>query len=650
MMTKAESKLMTKLRLYKKFIRVAAATPKIKVADCNYNAKALLSLIEKAHDEDVRLLCFPELCITGYTCGDLFLQDVLLNSAWDALNWLVKESAELNVLAVVGLPFRFDSKLYNVAAVFCYGELLGLVPKSHIPNYGEYCESRYFSSGEGLYSPKVSMHPLKGDIHESNCKVPFGTNLLFSTPDLPEFMLGIEISQDILAPIPPSTHHAMAGATIIANLSASGEIVGKAAQRRTITAGQSARLICGYIYSSAGCGESTTDLVFSGHNIICENGVILDESKPFGDGWAVSEIDLHSIIHDRRRMNVFNFCNVADKYNEYIAKFDPACPNLSRFIDPSPFVPKNDDERHTRCEDILNIQAAGLASRLEHLGNGKVVLGISGGQDSTLALIVATRVTSDIIAVTMPCFGTTERTRKNAHALCKALNVPLREIDIQESVRQHLDDIDHHVTDDITFENVQARMRTMVLMDLANKHNGIVIGTGSMSELALGWATYNGDHMSMYGINSGIPKTLTRHMIKYIAETCSSETFLKAVLEDILDTPVSPELLAESSQNTEDIIGPYELHDFFLYHMIRKGRTPSSVYQLACIAFDKPHKDILQWMEVFYRRFFSQQFKRSCLPDGPKVGSANLSPRGSWKMPSDASSDIWLANITHKGE
>ncbi|MCL2399605.1 MAG: NAD(+) synthase [Defluviitaleaceae bacterium] len=664
--------------MFEGYIRVAAATPTIKVADCDYNAKQILALIKKADQEQVRLLCLPELCITGYTCGDLFLQDSLINAAKKALQWLVDESKDYNVLAIVGLPLPHNGKLYNVAAVLCKGTLLGFVPKSHIPNYSEFYELRHFAPAPNHF-----------DCRE-NTAIPFAKNILFCCKEFPDFKLAVEICEDLWTPAPPSIDHAIAGATVIVNLSASSERMGKADYRRSLIAGQSARLVCGYIYANAGYGESTTDIVFSGHNIICENGDTLQEAPPFGDGWAVTEIDISALIHNRRKVNTYFAKNNDESYTKVFFSLDTSCPELSRFIDHFPFIPfdkkgiplnKMDDEydnkMYVRFEEILNIQAAGLAKRLEHTNCQSIVLGVSGGLDSTLALLAAVRAckmiekpTSDILAVTMPCFGTTERTRNNAHRLCEAFEIPCKEIDITQSVIQHLHDIGHPEDKrDIVFENAQARIRTLVLMNLANQTNGLVLGTGNLSELALGWATYNGDHMSMYGINAGIPKTLVRNLVGYVwFKHTDDNKALSDVLLDITDTPISPELLppqnGKITQHTEDIIGPYELHDFFIYHVMCRGRSPKTIFHLACIAFKEKHyggrKDtegnyhkgeiytpdvILKWLNVFYQRFFSQQFKRSCLPDGPKIVSISLSPRGDWRMPSDAVCSAWLDEL-----
>jgi NAD+ synthase (glutamine-hydrolysing) len=489
--------------------------------------------------------------------------------------------------------------------------------------------------------------------------VPFGTRLIFQCGEEKAFQIAVELCEDLWVPSPPSSSHAMAGATVIANLSASDEVIGKASYRRMLASSQSGRLACAYAYANAGRGESSTDMVFSGHNLICENGTVLSESRPFGDGWAVSEVDLHALEHDRRRMNTYGACFAGRSEAPYTVvpfslETDPGV--LRRHVDPYPFVPHEKKERNERCEAILDMQAAGLEKRIVHTSAKTAVIGVSGGLDSCLSLLVTARVMaklgrpmSDITAVTMPCFGTTERTKANALALCEALKVECREIDITDAVRVHLRDIGvSEECRDVTYENAQARVRTLVLMDLANKSGGLVVGTGDLSELALGWSTYNGDHMSMYGVNAGVPKTLVRHIVKYAADV---SPVLTKVLEDILATPVSPELLPPSGgdieQRTEKIIGPYELHDFFLYHVVRWGRSPSKVFALAAIAFRGIYEGpvILDWLKVFYRRFFANQFKRSCLPDGPKIGSVSLSPRGDWRMPSDAASGLWTREL-----
>ncbi|MCL1863688.1 MAG: NAD(+) synthase [Defluviitaleaceae bacterium] len=601
------------------FVRVAAVTPKIRVADCVYNANAIIDAINKANEQNIRLICMPELCITGYTCGDLFLQSSLLEGAETALYKIVEETKHCHVVAIVGLPMDFG-KLYNCAAVFSRGKILGIVPKSTIPDYGEFCESRYFSAWDGTITYRNG--------------IPFGANMLFG------FAFAVEIGEDLWATNPPSVRHATAGATIIANPSASCASVGKAEKRRALVSGQSGRLLSGYVHADAGMGESTTDLVFSAHNLICENGNVIAESAPFGDGFVMSEIDLAALAYERRRMTTFKKDDSDYVHVPFVLDTDTDV--LTRKFSPTPFIPeKNIAER---CEEILNIQSQGLKKRLEHIG-AKSIIGISGGLDSTLALLVAARASNKngITAITMPCFGTTTRTKTNAHKLCEALSISCREIDITEQTRQHLHDISHpREQHDTTYENAQARIRTLVLMNIANQENGIVIGTGSLSELALGWATYNGDHMSMYAVNAGVPKTMVRNIVKHILQTTENAA-LQDVLADILDTPVSPELLPpkqdEITQKTEEVVGPYELHDFFIYHTLRWGRTSEQVLGLAKIVFKGiyTHDEIKKWQAVFYRRFLSQQFKRNCLPDSPKVGSISLSPRGNWRMPSDAS-------------
>ncbi|GHS99880.1 NAD(+) synthase [Synergistales bacterium] len=638
------------------YARVSAATPSIKVADCFHNAQNILALMKKAADDGVHVLCLPELCITGYTCGDLFLQKALLDSAEEALAFLVSESVNLPLVTVVGLPLSVNANLYNTAAVYSLGKLLGIVPKSHIPNYGEFYELRHFKP-----APKDNF--FIQNITGIDDTVPFGTKLIFAPVDKNApfgLRFAVEICEDLWVPIPPSSYHAVAGANVILNPSASNELVGKAQYRKSMAEGQSARLLCAYVYADAGGGESSTDMVFAAHNLICENGVTLAESKPFGtENFVISDIDIDSLESDRRRMNTFS--DSAAKWADYKTiyfdlplGFTPQKP--LRFIDPHPFVPSDDAEKNARCEAILDMQASGLQKRLLHTG-ARAVVGISGGLDSSLALLVTARALKkierpllDVTAVTMPCFGTTSRTKSNAHKLCEALGVECKEIDISESVRSHLRDIGQSEEDkSVVYENAQARVRTLVLMDMANQIGGIVIGTGDLSELALGWATYNGDHMSMYAPNAGVPKTLVRHIVSRVADT--SEPALRTVLEDILATPVSPELLPPSgndiSQQTEDIVGPYELHDFFLYQALRRARRPSAIYALALCAFDGKYGQdiILRWLKVFYRRFFSQQFKRSCMPDGPKIGSVSLSPRGDWRMPSDALASLWLDEL-----
>lgn len=637
------------------FIKVAAVTPDIEVGNTAYNTEQIIQCIGLAGKEDVRLLVFPELCISGYTCNDLFLQNILLEGCLEGLEQIRSASRTHDMLIVVGLPFLFNARLYNIAAVIYQGEVLGLVPKQHIPNYSEFYEARHFApapaENEAVDIPVLGAH---------GRQIPFGAKLLFAADNLPDFVLGIDICEDLWMPIPPSCHHALASATVIANLSASDETTGKEIYRRELVSNQSARLICGYIYADAGEGESSTDLVFAGHNLIAENGSILSQSERFHNEMTMSELDLGRLVSERRRMGTFEIIPPAQAGYK-VCHFSFRNLNktkLTRFYSRTPFVPSAKADRDRRCNEIFNIQAMGLKKRLAHTHCKSAVLGISGGLDSTLALLVTARAfdllgldRTGIKAITMPCFGTTDRTMKNACTLTEKLGASLQEIPIHEAVNLHFRDIGHDPeVHDVTYENSQARQRTLILMNIANQANGMVIGTGDMSELALGWATYNGDHMSMYGVNCSIPKMLVRYLVLYYAETTDDEE-LRAVLLDILDTPVSPELLppkdGEISQKTEDLVGPYELHDFYLYYMMRFGYTPSKIYRLACYTFRGAYdKDtIYKWLRTFYWRFFSQQFKRSCLPDGPKVGSVALSPRGDWRMPSDASVAMWMRDL-----
>ena len=629
------------------FVKAAAVTPKIKVADTKYNAELILDMMKESTRQGAKIVVFPELCLTGYTCQDLFLQERLLQGAKDALMKLVKESASLDAIFFVGLPFEILGKLYNVAAVFSHGEVLGLVPKSYLPNYNEFYEARHFVSGAELATEVV--------LPDGSC-VPADRDLLFVCEQMPKLRIGVELCEDLWTPNPPSISHALAGASVLVNLSASNELTGKDSYRRELVSGQSARLLAAYIYASAGEGESTQDLVFSGHNIIAENGQILAESKRFGHGILYSEIDVERLCAQRRRMTTF--VTEDQTHTEILFSLKIEETKLTRFIDPAPFVPTDRQNREKRCDEILMIQAMGLKKRLEHTGANAVV-GISGGLDSTLALLVTVRAFDlcgrdhkGITAVTMPGFGTTDRTYDNAVKLIQSLGAEFVEVDICQSVNVHFSDIGQDPSvHDVTYENSQARERTQILMDIANKKNALVIGTGDLSELALGWATYNGDHMSMYGVNAGIPKTLVKHLVQWVAENGMDETS-KATLLDIVDTPISPELIpadenGEIKQKTEDLVGPYELHDFFLYYFLRFGFRPSKIYFLAQTAFSGVYDDetIKKWLQTFFRRFFNQQFKRSCLPDGPKVGSISISPRGDWRMPSDASSAAWLKEI-----
>lgn len=640
------------------FIKVAAATPKIRVADCEYNADAIIALMNEAREKGVDILVFPELCVTGYTCHDLFYQKTLLDGAKEALVHIVKSSEGSDMLVTVGCPLVHINKLYNCAVVFQNGRILGAVPKTFLPNYNEFYEMRQFTPAPG--DDVIRTMNFTDDLSDLHCA--FGTNIFFVCVNIPELKFGVEICEDLWSPEPPSIKLAKAGATIIANLSASNETIGKDDYRRDLVKGQSARLMCGYIYASAGDGESTQDLVFGGHRMIAENGSMLGESELFTSGLTISEIDIQKLDLERRRNTSFHIKDYGE--SEEAAAFGiyfemkPRETTLTRKFEAMPFVPSVEGEKAKRCRDILTMQAHGLAKRIEHTNCKTLVIGISGGLDSSLALLVCVeamrllnRPLSDIITITMPCFGTTKRTKSNAEKLCNILGTDLRVIDISDSVRQHFKDIGQDESDhSVTYENGQARERTQVLMDIANKDNGMVIGTGDLSELALGWATYNGDHMSMYGVNSSVPKTLVRHIVYYYADTCGNDA-LREVLLDIFNTPVSPELIppenGEISQITEDLVGPYELHDFFLYNGIRWAFPPKKVFRLAKLAFCGSFDDdtILKWLKTFYRRFFSQQFKRSCLPDGVKVGSVTLSPRGDWRMPSDAQARLWLGEL-----
>ncbi|MCQ4769107.1 NAD(+) synthase [Intestinimonas massiliensis] len=632
------------------FVKVAAGTPKIRVADCRYNAEQIFTLMREAAAQGVRVLCLPELCLTGYTCGDLFLQDTLLSGAEEGLSTILEATKNLDMVTALGMPVRFNNKLYNCAAVIHKGEVQCLLPKTHLPNYGEFYEKRWFSAWEPGRFAGVRV----GEVY-----VPITDRQIFAFDGIPDLVLGVELCEDLWAPEPPSAALARSGATLILNLSASDETVGKAGYRRSLVTGQSARLVCGYVYADAGEGESTTDLVFTGHNLIAENGTLLAERR-FATGLTISEIDVARLAYERRRMTTFQPPAEQERCPSISLELEPSTTTLTRYVSPTPFVPEDAAGRAERCDEILKIAALGLKKRLEHTRAAAAVVGLSGGLDSTLAVLITAvamrlldRPASDIIAVTMPCFGTTDRTRDNAVELAGRLGATLKRIDISEAVKRHFKDIGQSMEDhDVTFENGQARERTQVLMDIANQVGGMVVGTGDLSELALGWATYNGDHMSMYGVNASIPKTLVRHLVSYVCgDKAESEPELSHVLADILDTPVSPELLpavnGQISQKTEDLVGPYELHDFFLYYAIRWGFPPKKVLRLAEHAFGRTYDraTILRWEKTFYRRFFAQQFKRSCLPDGPKVGSVTLSPRGDWRMPSDAVASLWLDEL-----
>ena len=628
------------------YIKTAAATPYITVADCNANGNEIIRLIHEMEKEHVKVMVFPELCITGYTCQDLFLQRRLLDSAWETLLKITKETADVDALVFVGVPFRNHGKLYNVAAVLNRGEIIGLVPKTYLPNYGEFYEQRHFASGLGC----LEYVDIEGK------RVPFGTDILFICEEEPE-LVAAEICEDLWVTLPPSVLHAQAGANLIVNLSASNEMVGKDSYRRDLVSGQSARLVCGYVYANAGEGESTQDLVFGGQNMIAENGVILAEGKRFHNGIVYSEIDVQRLNDERRRLTTYQPADDSD-HIKVCFHLNVEETKLTRKYSQYPFVPSRKEERDMRCDEILNIQAMGLKKRMDHIHCHKATVGLSGGLDSTLALLVIARAfdlsgadRKDIHCITMPCFGTTDRTYQNACKLSQCLGATLSEINIKEAVNVHFRDIAHDPSvHDVTYENSQARERTQILMDSANQDGSILVGTGDLSELALGWATYNGDHMSMYGVNASVPKTLVRHLVRYYADTCKDEK-LTEVLLDILDTPVSPELLppkdGKIAQKTEDLVGPYELHDFYLYYMLRAGFEPEKIYRLACETFEGMYdkETIFKWLKTFYWRFFAQQFKRSCLPDGPKVGSVAVSPRGDLRMPSDASAGVWLEQL-----
>ena len=692
------------------FIKVAAGTPDVQVADCEFNATEIIKMVREMEAEGARVMVFPELCITAYTCGDLFWQENLLEEAKVQLMRIAEETADVDAIIFVGLPLEYKGKLYNVAAGLNHGEILGFVPKTYLPNYNEFYEARYFTSGEdvdGTVTIRRSEYGLHHDeemtdedvefgleaevealeeedsfeeleeideepdyIDEDETEefdevdVPISSNILFICQEMPKLKIAAEICEDLWVPNPPSVGHAYHGANLIVNLSASDEVVGKDSYRKSLVSAQSARLLCGYIYATAGEGESTQDVVYGGHNLIAENGTILAESRRFVNGALYADLDIHRLDNERRRMTTCRFVpDLAPEgqdvfYNEVYFNAGRGVTPLTRKFDSRPFVPGIKEERERRCDEILNIQAMGLKKRLAHIHCQNAVIGLSGGLDSTLALLVTVRAfdmlgmpREKITAVTMPCFGTTDRTYNNACQLSECLGATLKEVNIREAVNLHFRDIGHDPeVHDVTYENGQARERTQILMDIANQSGGIVIGTGDLSELALGWATYNGDHMSMYAVNVSVPKTLVRHLVRYYADTCE-DAKLSEILLDILDTPVSPELLPPKdgviSQKTEDLVGPYELHDFFLYYMLRWTFPPKKIFRLAQNAFAGEYDDetILKWLKTFYRRFFMQQFKRSCLPDGPKVGSVAVSPRGDLRMPSDACAKLWLKQI-----
>ena len=636
----------------KGFVKVASAIPKVKVADCRYNVVEINRLIQEAATSDVQIVVFPELSITGYTCGDLFFQETLQEDALLGMLEIAEHTAHLDIISIVGLPIVIGQQLLNVAAVIQQGHILGLVPKSYLPNYKEFYEQRWFVSA---FDNRISEYDIRGEY------IPVGNDLLFSTP---EVVFGIEICEDLWAPVPRSSFLAMQGAEIIFNLSASNECVGKHKYLRNLISQQSGRLIAGYVYSSCGFGESSTDVVFSGNALICENGSFLCEAKRFDyePQLLVNDIDVDCLRNERLTNTTFKACrNHMTQSSFRMIMTKPLAEDgkqLHRVIPSHPFIPNGGDYEET-CHEIISIQCAGLAKRLTYTHARSAVIGISGGLDSTLALLICVRTfdqlgkdRKDILAITMPGFGTTDRTYLNAVNLIKELGCSFKEIDIKEACRVHFKDIEHtEELHDAVYENTQARERTQILMDIANQYNGIVIGTGDLSEIALGWSTYNGDHMSMYGVNCGVPKTLIKYLVQWMADN-KSDPALRTILSDIISTPVSPELLPageneEIGQRTEDLVGPYELHDFFLYHFIRYGETPQRILDLAVLAFAGSYdKTIIKhWLSVFIRRFFAQQFKRSCMPDGPKVGSVSLSPRGDWRMPSDACCELWLHNI-----
>lgn len=653
------------------FVRVAAASPALKVADCDYNTDEIIKTIHKAEEENVAIIVFPELCITAYTCGDLFLQSLLLEEAQKSLERICESTRDLSIIAIVGLPVEISNRLYNIAVVVSGGHVMGAVPKTFLPNYNEFYEKRWFSSSDELKERAIYL-----------CKshVPVGINLIFKAQ---EFNFSIDVCEDLWTPIPPSSIACLNGAEIIFNLSASNETTGKHLYRKSLISQQSARCISGYVYAAAGSGESTTDIIFAGSSMVAENGSILAEGERFSfdSRLTVADIDVERLRNDRLKNKSFSLSEYQTIKNiEYqkvavhvnrIKKSSSGIFSkssheeekvefqLKRYITPTPFVPANDNTLNERCDEIFSMQVSGLAKRMLHTNIQKAVIGVSGGLDSTLALLVLVKTfdklnlsRNNIIGITMPGFGTTDRTYTNAIKLMQSLGITIKEISIKDAVIQHFKDIEHDMdTHDITYENSQARERTQILMDYANKVNGMVIGTGDLSELALGWCTYNGDHMSMYAVNTGVPKTLVRTLVGWIANAHMDEAS-KVVLLDVVDTPVSPELLpadkdGKIAQKTEDVVGPYILHDFFLYYVLRFGFSPAKIYFLARHAFEGQYSndEILKWLRTFFWRFFSQQFKRSCLPDGPKVGSVNLSPRGDWRMPSDASVALWIKEI-----
>ncbi|MDP4181997.1 MAG: NAD(+) synthase [Bacillota bacterium] len=632
------------------FVKVAAAVPELRVANCEFNAKKIVQFIIEADKKACQVILFPELSITAYTCGDLFHQEVLLEQSYVYLKYIMDNTSQTDIVAIVGMPVRLDSQLFNCGVVIQGGNILGVVPKTYIPGYKEFYEERWFASGAKALNDTIDLF---------GKKVPFGVDLLFEATNLNNVCIGVEICEDLWVPVPPSSYQSILGATLLLNLSASNEIIGKSDYRRELIKQQSAKCIAGYIYASSGVYESTTDVVFGGHAIIAENGGVLAETERFSmEGQMLcSEIDVQKLNNDRLKNTSFMEASLNKKARKIFFELKKTTlTNVQRYVDPHPFVPSDIATRDRRCREIFSIQTSGLAKRLIHTGVKTVVIGISGGLDSTLALLVTAKAfglvglpPENIHAVTMPGFGTTNETYYNALELMRSLGVSISEIDIKPACIQHFKDIGHDINvHDTTYENVQARERTQILMDISNKVNGLVIGTGDLSELALGWCTYNGDHMSMYSVNCSIPKTLVKFLVEWVADNMM-ESNAKIVLHKILKTPISPELLppdekGDINQKTEDIVGPYELHDFFIYHMLRYGASPQKLIFLCKQAFEGKYEDdtILKWLKVFLRRFFAQQFKRSCLPDGPKVGTISLSPRGDWRMPSDAEANLWL--------
>lgn len=637
------------------FVKTACASPRLKVADCNFNSEQIICAAKDAAKNGASVIVFPELSITGYTCGDLFFQRTLQNASEVQLKRIISETAKLDSVIFVGLPVPRAEGIYNCAAAIKGGELLALFAKSYLPNYGEFYERRHFTPfQQNMNTQFIDFAGFE--------EVPFGTDILIQDEKDSAITIGCELCEDLWVPVPPSSRHILAGATIIANLSGGNEIIGKADYRRSLVKSHSARSLCAYLYANAGLDESTQDMVFAGHNLISENGTLLAESSLFSSETIYADIDVERLCQERRRTTSFGFSANNNTFNSnYVIvqikmNVEKAAGEFSRYVDPHPFVPSDKDKRTQRCLEVITLQAQGLAKRLRHINCQSAVIGLSGGLDSTLAILITCRAfdlcgieRSKVTAITMPCFGTTDRTYNNACSLAKECGATLKEVPIADAVLQHFADLGHDESlHDVTYENCQARERTQVLMDYANKTNGIVIGTGDLSELALGWCTYNGDHMSMYGVNSSIPKTLVRYLVQWFAEASedAKNEKLASVLKDILDTPVSPELLPPKegviSQVTEDLVGPYELHDFYLYYLLRFGFSPAKIYFLAQNANLPYGKDvILKWLKIFYRRFFTQQFKRSCMPDGAKVGTINLSPRGDWRMPSDAVYSAW---------